>query len=82
MTAYTANRVTGDMPVINWNEYSSKWPYLRKLNFPVPSKKPIVDILISHRLDFAGSSLCNRRGTRSTWGTSSETDAVGIDVHR
>ena len=46
MTAYTANRVTGDMPVIHWNEYSSKWPYLRKIDFPVPAKKPIVDILI------------------------------------
>ena len=46
VTAYTANRVTGDMPVIHWNNYSSKWSYLRKLDFPVPTKKPIVDILI------------------------------------
>ena len=33
VTAYTANRVTGDMPVIHWNEYSLKWPYLRKIDF-------------------------------------------------
>ena len=46
VTAYTTNRVTGDMPVVNWNEYSSKWPYLTKINFPVPAKKPIIDILI------------------------------------
>ena len=46
VTAYTANRMTGDMPVIHWNEYSSKWPYLRKIDFPVPFKKPIVDVLI------------------------------------
>ena len=46
VTAYTANRVTGDMPVIHWNEYSSKWPYLRKIDFPVPAKKPIIDVLI------------------------------------
>ena len=46
VTTYTANRVTGDMPVIHWNEYSSKWPYLRKIDFPVPAKKPVVDVLI------------------------------------
>lgn len=46
VTAYTANRVTGDMPVIHWNDYSSKWSYLRKIDFPVPAKKPIADILI------------------------------------
>ena len=40
VTAYTVNRVTGDMPVIHWNEYSSKWPYLRKIVFPVTAKKP------------------------------------------
>ena len=46
VTAYTANRVTGDMPVIHWNEYSSKWPYLRKIYFPIPARKPVVDVLI------------------------------------
>ena len=46
VVAYTANRVTGDMPVIHWNEYSSKWPYLRKIDFPFPAKKPIVDVLL------------------------------------
>ena len=46
VTAYTANRVTGDLPVINWNEYSSKWPNLRKIDFPVPAKKLIVGVLI------------------------------------
>lgn len=46
VTTYTANRVTGNMPVIPWNEYSSKWPYLRKIDFPLPANKPVVDILI------------------------------------
>ena len=46
VTAYTANRVTGDMPVTNWNEYTAQWPYLRRVDFPVPAEKPIVDILI------------------------------------
>ena len=39
VTTYTANRVTGDMPVINWNDFCSKRPYLRKINLPVPAKK-------------------------------------------
>ena len=46
MTAYTANRVTGNMPVIHWNEYCSKWLYLWKIDFPLPANKPVVDILI------------------------------------
>ena len=46
VTAYTANRVTGDMSVIHWNEYTAQWPYLRRVDFPVPAEKPIVDILI------------------------------------
>ena len=46
VTAYTANRVTGYMPVIHWNEYSSKWPYLRKIDFPLPANKLVVDIPI------------------------------------
>ena len=46
VTAYTASRVTGDMHVVNWNEYSSKWPYLRRIQLPLPAKKPTVDILI------------------------------------
>ena len=46
VTAYMANSVTGDMTVIDWNEYRSKWPYLRKINFPLPAKKQIVDVLI------------------------------------
>ena len=45
VTAYTANRVTGNMPVIHWNEYSSKWPYLRKIDFPLPANKPFSSVL-------------------------------------
>ena len=46
VTAYTTDRVTGDMHVVNWNEYCSEWPYLRRINLPIPAKKPTVDILI------------------------------------
>ena len=79
VNAYTANRVTGDMNVIDWNEYRMKWPHLRSIKFPLNAKKPIVDVLL--RLDCL-DLLRHRRGTRSNWGTSSETDAVGMDVHR
>ena len=46
VTAYTTDRVTGNMHVVNWKEYNSKWPYLRRVDLPLPAKKPIVDILI------------------------------------
>ena len=46
VNAYTTNRVTGDMNVIDWNEYRKKWPYLRDVKFPLNAKRPIVDVLI------------------------------------
>ena len=56
ITAYTAKRVMGDMTVIDWNEYRSQWPYLRKMNFPLPAKKQIVDVLIGlYCLDLHGA---------------------------
>ena len=44
--AYTTNRVTGDMRVIDWNEHSSNWPHLQGIKFHKISSRPIVDILI------------------------------------
>ena len=41
VNAYTTKRVTGDMNVIDWNEYRKKWPYLRVLQFKtdqIPAK--------------------------------------------
>ena len=46
VNAYTANRVTGDMNVIDWNEYHMKCPHLRSIKFPLNAKKPIVDVLL------------------------------------
>ena len=46
VNAYTASRVTGDMNVIDWNEYRMKWPHLRSIKFPLNAKRPIVDVLI------------------------------------
>ena len=33
VTVCTANKVTGGMPVINWNEYSLKWSYIKSRLF-------------------------------------------------
>ena len=46
VNAYTASRVTGDMNVIDWNEYRMKWPHLRSIKFLLNAKRPIVDVLI------------------------------------
>ncbi|XP_052281199.1 uncharacterized protein LOC127878708 [Dreissena polymorpha] len=46
VAAYTANKVTGDMEVVDWNKYQRKWPHLRDVTFPKATTRPIVDILI------------------------------------
>ena len=44
VTAYTANRVTGSMPVVDWNSYKRK--HLRNTDFPRSTSRPTVDVLI------------------------------------
>lgn len=46
--ALTADKVTGDMCVINWRKYQNKWDYsyLRGLEFPRVGRHSVVDILI------------------------------------
>ena len=51
MEAYTTEKVTGDMKVVNWNQYAAKWSHLKDIEFPVIASKPFVDILIG--LDYA-----------------------------
>lgn len=46
ITAFTAERVTGNMEVIQWNKFSYKWQHLKALDFPNPGTRPIVDLLI------------------------------------
>ena len=51
ISAFTTNKVTGDMRVINWRKESTKWAHLNRVKFPVVGPRPIVDILIG--LDYA-----------------------------
>ena len=46
VSAYTVNRVTGNMPVVDWNNNKKKWPHLRNIIFPSSPRRPIVDMLI------------------------------------
>ena len=45
ISAYTVNKVMGDMQVIDWTKNSAKWPHLRGIEFH-KSAKLTVDILI------------------------------------
>lgn len=45
-SAYTTERVTGNMQVLNWNLYKTKWKHLECIKFPQVGPRPIVDLLI------------------------------------
>ncbi len=51
MSAFTAERVTGSMKVIDWEKHVGKWTHLKGIQFPDPCKRPIVDLLIG--VDYA-----------------------------
>ena len=46
VSAFTANRVTGSMTVVDWYKYKKQWPHLKSVDFQRCASKPIVDILI------------------------------------
>ena len=47
----TTDRVTGSLKAVDWDRFKDQWNHLRHIHFPVPSKKPVVDILIG--LDYS-----------------------------
>ena len=51
ITAFTANRVTGNMKAVNWARYAKDWIHLKDIKFPYVGPRPIVDILIG--IDYA-----------------------------
>ena len=46
INAFTAERVTGNMKVIDWGKYATKCTHLKGIQFPNPGSRPIVDLLI------------------------------------
>ena len=46
INACTVDRVTGNMPVIEWNKYRNQWDHLRDIDFPTAAPRPIVDMLL------------------------------------
>lgn len=46
VSAFTANRVTGSMTVVDWYKYKKQWPHLKNIDFQRCAARPIVDILI------------------------------------
>ena len=46
VTAFTADRVTGSMTVVNWIKYSKQWPHLKNKEFPSSATRPIVDVFM------------------------------------
>ena len=51
MSAFTAERVTRNMKVINWGKYAAKCTHLKGIQFPNLGIRPIVDLLIG--VDYA-----------------------------
>ena len=51
LSAFTAERVTGDMEVISWKKHAARWSHLKGIQFPNPGIRPIVDLLIG--VDYA-----------------------------
>ena len=46
VSAYTVNRVTGNMTVIDWNRHKGRWIHLENIDFPRTSSRQVVDVLI------------------------------------
>ena len=46
ISAFTAERITGNMKVIDWGKYAAKCTHLKELQFPNRGIRPIVDLLI------------------------------------
>ena len=65
VNAYTANRVTGDMRVFDWNKCKSRWPYLNNTDFPQSTKREIIDLLIGLDWSYLHSAIEEVRGSQA-----------------
>ena len=62
VAAFTANRVTGNMKVTDWNTCSKMWPHLKGLPFYKLGSKSTVDVLIGLDCSDLHFSVKNVRG--------------------
>ena len=46
VSACTVDRVTGNMPVVEWNKFKQQWSHRRNIDFPTSATRPIVDMLL------------------------------------
>ena len=46
VSAYTVDRVTGNMPVVDWNKFKTQWAHLQNIDFPYSPSRPVVNMLI------------------------------------
>ena len=46
ISVLTVKQVTGGMNVINWNEHKNNWSHIKDIQFPEPSSKKFIDILL------------------------------------
>ena len=62
--AYTADSVTGDTQVIDWQHEAKRWPHLKDIHFDEVSERAGVDILIGLDHPDLHFSCCDIRGRR------------------
>ena len=46
VSACTVERVTGNMPVVEWKQFKQQWSHLGNIDFPTSAMRPIVDMLL------------------------------------
>ena len=84
VSAYKANRVTGNIIVVEWNRYKAQWPHLKNINFQQSPTRPIVDILFGldcAELHYAFEEFRGRPGLLYLDGHVSETLILCIQMY-
>ena len=58
INAFTTEKVTGDLTVVDWQKHSQRWPHLKSINFPKIGPHRKVDMLIG--IDYADLHLSKK----------------------
>ena len=46
ISAFTTERVTGDIGIIEWKDHAKTWSHLKGIKFPRCGSRPIIDVFI------------------------------------